>query len=114
MKNLGGQGGLGGLDGLFRQAQKLQQDMKRVQDELAKRVVEGSAGGAVKAFVNGKMHLVKLEIPKEVVDPQDVELLEDMVVAAYADGARKAQAMVESEMAKLTGGIAIPGMGGLL
>jgi len=103
------------MDNILRQAQKMQQDMKRVQDELAKRIVEGSAGGGVvKAYVNGKMHLVKMKLDKEVVDPDDVEILEDMITAAYSDGARKAQAMVEKEMSKFTGGLNIPGLGGLL
>jgi DNA-binding YbaB/EbfC family protein len=103
------------LENVFKQAQKVQQDMKRVQDELAKRIVEGSAGGGVvKAFVNGKMNLVKVQIDKEVVDPDDVEMLEDMIAAAYSDGARKAEAMVEKEMSKLTGGLNIPGLGGLM
>lgn len=103
------------MENLLRQAQKMQQELMRAKDELAKRVVEGSAGGGVvKAFVNGKMHLVKVTLEKEVVDPDDVEMLEDMIVAAYSDAARKAQAMVESEMSKFTGGLNIPGLGGLL
>jgi DNA-binding YbaB/EbfC family protein len=115
VKNPGGQGGLGGFENVLRQAQKVQQDMKRVQDELAKRIVEGSAGGGVvKAYVNGKMNLVKVKIEKEVVDPEDVEMLEDMIAAAYSDAARKAEAMVEKEMSKLTGGLNIPGLGGLM
>lgn len=102
------------MDNILRQAQKLQQDMKRVQDELAKRIVEGSAGGGVvKAYVNGKMHLVKMKIDKEVVDPEDIEMLEDMITAAYSDAARKAQDMAEREMSKFTGGLGIPGLGNL-
>ena len=102
------------MDGILRQAQKMQQDIKRAQDELAKRIVEGSAGGGVvKAFVNGKMHLIKVKIEKEVVDPEDVEMLEDMIAAAYSDAARKAQDMVEKEMSKFTGGLNIPGLGGM-
>jgi DNA-binding YbaB/EbfC family protein len=114
VKNFPGQSGPGGMGDILRQAQKMQQDIKRAQDELAKRVVEGSAGGGVvKAFVNGKMHLVKVSIDKEVVDPEDVEMLEDMVAAAYADAARKAQSMIDNEMSKFTGGLNIPGLGGL-
>ena len=108
-------GGFGGMDNILRQAQKMQQDIKHAQDELAKRIVEGSAGGGVvKAYVNGKMNLIKVKIDKEVVDPEDVEMLEDMIAAAYSDAARKAQEMVEKEMAKYTGGLNIPGLGGLL
>ena len=117
VKNIGGKGGIGGpggMDNIMHQAQKMQQDMKKVQDDLAKRIVEGSAGGGVvKAYVNGKMHLVKMKLDKEVVDPQDVEMLEDMITAAYTDASRKAQAMVEKEMSKFTGGLNIPGLGGL-
>ena len=102
------------MDNILRQAQKMQQDMKKVQDDLAKRIVEGSAGGGVvKAYVNGKMNLVKVKLEKEVVDPEDVEILEDMITAAYTDASRKAQAMVEKEMSKFTGGLNIPGLGGL-
>ena len=115
VKNIGGKDGFGGMENVLRQAQKMQQDIKHAQDELAKRIVEGSAGGGVvKAFVNGKMHLVKVKIDKEVVDPEDVEILEDMISAAYSDGARKAQEMVEKEMSKYTGGLNIPGLGGLI
>ncbi len=103
------------MENMIRQAQKMQQELKKAQDELAKRVVEGSAGGGVvKAYVNGKMHLIKMKLEKEVVDPEDVEMLEDMIVAAYSDGARKAQDMVDSEMSKFTGGLNIPGLGGLI
>lgn len=103
------------MENMFRQAQKMQQEIKRAQDELAKRIVEGSAGGGVvKAFVNGKMHLVKIKIEKEVVDPEEVEMLEDMISAAYSDGARKAQTMVDNEMSKFTGGLSIPGLGDLI
>ena len=115
MKNVGGMGSLGGMENMIRQAQKMQQELKKAQDELAKRVVEGSAGGGVvKAFVNGKMNLVKVTLDKEVVDPEDVEMLEDMIVAAYGDAARKAQEIVEAEMAKFTGGLNIPGLSGLI
>jgi DNA-binding YbaB/EbfC family protein len=115
MKNQGGFGGMGGMENMLRQAQKMQQEIKRAQDELAKRIVEGSAGGGVvKAFVNGKMYLVKIKIDKEVVDPEDVEMLEDMITAAYTDASRKAEAMVENEMSKFTGGLNIPGLGGLI
>jgi len=115
MAKMGGLGGLGGMENLVRQAQKMQQDVKRAQDELSKRIVEGSAGGGVvKAYVNGKMKLIKLKIDKEVVDPEDVEMLEDMITAAYTDAARKAEEMVEKEMSKHTGGLNIPGLGGLI
>jgi len=89
--------------------------MQRLQDDLAERVVEGSAGGGmVKAFVNGRMELLKLKIEPEVVDPNDVGMLEDLIVAAITDGVRKARKMAEDEMRRLTGGLGLPpGMLGL-
>ena len=99
----------------MRQAKSIQQKMQRLQDDLAERVVEGSAGGGmVKAFVNGRMELLKLKIEPEVVDPNDVGMLEDLIVAAITDGVRKARKMAEDEMRRLTGGLGLPpGMLGL-
>jgi DNA-binding YbaB/EbfC family protein len=83
--------------------------MQKLQSDLAERVVEGSAGGGmVKAFVNGKMELLKLKIEPDVVDPNDVSMLEDLVVAAVTDGIRKARKMAEEELGRLTGGLGIP------
>jgi DNA-binding YbaB/EbfC family protein len=96
---------------MMKQAQKLQSKMAKMQEELADRTVESSAGGGmVRAVVNGKQQLVSLEIEKEVVDPEDVEMLQDLVLAAVNDALGRAQEMVSEEMNKLTGGMNLPGM----
>ncbi len=104
--------GMGGnMQQLARQAQKLQQQMTEKQAELEAREFEASAGGGmVTAKVTGKKQLVALEIKPEAVDPEDVELLQDMVVAAVNEAIRQADETVEREMGKLTGGLGIPGL----
>jgi len=106
-------GGLGNLAGILKQAKSLQENMQKMQEELAARRYEGDAGaGMVRAEVNGRMELVRIKI-----DPQaagDVELLEDLVVAATAAAARKAQEAAKEEMARLTGGFDIPGLADML
>ena len=97
---------------LMRQAQQLQKKMLDAQDEIAKKIVEASAGGGiVKVKVNGALEIVGIEIDPSVVDPNDVTMLQDLVVAAVNEGLRKAKEMKEQEIAKLTGGIKLPGMG---
>ncbi|MDD2569015.1 MAG: YbaB/EbfC family nucleoid-associated protein [Clostridia bacterium] len=99
---------------LMKQAQKMQADMARMQDELKKAQVEGVAGGGmVKAVVTGANEIVSLEINPEVVDPEDVEMLQDLIVAAINDAMRNASEMANREMSKITGGMNIPGMPGL-
>jgi len=96
---------------IMKQAKKLQERMASLQNELALRTVEASAGGGmVSVLVNGKHDLVSLKIEKEVVNPDDVEMLQDLILAAVNEGMRKAQEMAAAEMAKLTGGINIPGL----
>lgn len=96
---------------IMKQAQKMQQKMMEVQEELASKTVEASAGGGmVTAVVNGKNELVSLKIEKEVVDPEDIEMLQDLIAAAVNEGIRKAQDMAQEEMAKITGGLNIPGL----
>ena len=104
--------GMGGnMQQLARQAQKLQQQMTEKQAELEAREFEASAGGGmVTAKVTGKQQLVELVIKPEAVDPEDVELLQDMVVAAINEALRQADETVEREMGKLTGGLGIPGL----
>ncbi len=104
--------GMGGnMQQLARQAQKLQQQMTEKQAELEAREFEASAGGGmVTAKVSGKKQLVALEIKPEAVDPEDVELLQDMIVAAVNEAIRQADETVEREMGKLTGGLGIPGL----
>jgi nucleoid-associated protein EbfC len=102
-----------GMGNMMKQAQKLQSKMAKMQEELADRTVESSAGGGmVRAVVNGKQQLVSLEIEKEVVDPEDVDMLQDLLVAAVNDALDKSQQMMSDEMGKLTGGLNIPGLMG--
>lgn len=104
--------GMGGnMNQMLKQAQKLQEDMAKAQEELRTKTVEASSGGGmVQVVVSGKMELVDLKIKPEVVDPEDVEMLEDMIKAALNEGLRKAQEMANNEMGKLTGGLKIPGL----
>jgi len=96
---------------MMKQAQQMQAKMMRVQEELETKTVEAaSGGGMVTAVVNGKQELVSLKIEKDVVDPADIEMLQDLVVAAVNEGVRKAHEMAQEEMSKLTGGLNIPGM----
>ena len=96
---------------MLKQAQQLQKRMEQMQEEMETLTVEGSAGGgAVTAVVTGKMHVLSITIDPDVVDPDDVELLQDMVLAAVNDGLRKAEETVSKQMASLTGGLKIPGL----
>ena len=96
---------------LMKQAQQMQAKMMQVQEELEKKTVEASAGGGmVTAVVNGKFELVSLKVERSVVDPDDIEMLQDLVVAAVNEGVRMAQEMSREEMAKITGGMNIPGL----
>lgn len=96
---------------MLKQAQKLQANMMKLQEELGERTVESSAGGGVvKAVANGKNQIVSLAISPDAVDPDDVEMLQDLVLAAVNDALTRAQEMVSGEMSKLTGGMNIPGM----
>ncbi|HOK07597.1 MAG TPA: YbaB/EbfC family nucleoid-associated protein [Syntrophales bacterium] len=95
----------------MKQAKKLQERMARLQEELATKTVEASAGGGmVSVTVNGKFEVVSLRIERDVVNADDVEMLQDLVMAAVNEGIRKAQEMAQTEMAKITGGLAIPGL----
>ncbi len=100
-----------GMGDMMKQAQKLQAKMIKLQEELAEKTVETTAGGGmVKVVANGKQQIVSIKIEKEVVDPEDVEMLEDLVLAAINDALAKSQEMVSGEMGKLTGGLKIPGL----
>jgi len=97
---------------LAKMAQQMQAQMARVQAELETLTVQGSAGGgAVTATVTGKQELVSIVIDPEVVDPADVEMLQDLVTAAVNDALRAARAEAESRMAGVTGGLRLPGLG---
>ena len=102
-----------GMGNMMKQAQKLQARMMKMQEELAGRTVEATAGGGmVKVTVNGAQppQVVAIEMEREVVDPEDVEMLQDLVLAAVNEGLKKSQEMVAAEMGKLTGGLNIPGL----
>lgn len=101
------------IGNIMKQAKKMQERMARIQQELETKTVEAQAGGGmVQVVVNGKFELVSIKIEKEVVNPDDIEMLQDLVAAAVNEGIRKAQEMASTEMAKITGGLSIPGLGG--
>ncbi len=103
----------GGLGDLMKQAQKMQQELLRIQEELATKTVEASSGGGmVTVVINGRLEVVSIKIEKDVVDPSDVEMLQDLVLAAVNEGIAKSQEMTKEEMAKVTGGLPIPGLTG--
>ena len=102
--------GGGNMQQLARQAQKLQQQMTKMQEELEAREYEASSGGGmVTVKVSGKKELLSIEIKPEAVDPDDVEMLQDMVLAAVNEAIRAADETTEREMGKLTGGLNMPG-----
>jgi DNA-binding YbaB/EbfC family protein len=99
------------MNPMMKQAQKLQQKMLKTQQELATKTVEASAGGGmVKVIANGGQKIESIVLEKEVVDPEDVEMLQDLITAAVNDALNKSQEMISSEMGKLTGGLNIPGL----
>jgi len=100
-----------GMGNMMKQAQQLQSKMMKLQEELADKTVESSSGGGmVRVTANGRQQVLSIQIEKEVVDPDDVEMLQELVLAAINDALAKAQEMVSSEMGKLTGGLNIPGL----
>ena len=96
-----------GFSDMIKQAQRLQKQMMDMQEELAKKTVEGTAGGGmVRVIANGRQDIIQVKIDPEVVDPDDIELLEDLIVAAIANARDNAKTMMEAEMGKfLPGGI---------
>lgn len=99
------------MQSMLKQAQKMQDDMAALQDDLEQREYTASAGGSmVEATVNGKHEVKSVKINPDVVDPDDVEMLEDLVAAAVNEAIRAAAAESETEMSKITGGMNIPGM----
>ena len=100
-----------GMANLQRMAQQMQQDLLRIQGELETLSVEGSAGGGVvKAVVTGKQEVVSVTIDASAVDPSDVDMLQDLIVAAVNDALRTSRQMAEEKMAAVTGGLKLPGM----
>jgi nucleoid-associated protein EbfC len=99
------------LSGMMKQAQKLQAKMVEMQAELGNRTVSAQAGGGmVEAVVNGRQELLSLRIDPEVVAPDDVEMLQDLIQAAINEALNRSREMMSAEMAKLTGGMQIPGL----
>jgi len=100
-----------GMGNMLRQAQQLQQRMARLQEEMAGRTIESSVGGGmVKVVANGKQEVVSITIDREVINPDDAEMLQDLIISAVNDALKKSQEMMQEEMNKLTGGFKIPGL----
>jgi len=107
--------GFGGMPGnmqdMLKQAQKMQQDIAKMQEEAQSMTAEGSAGGGmVTAVANGKHQIESVAIDKEVVNPDDIEMLQDLVAAAANEALRNVQEQIQEKMSKITGGMSIPGM----
>lgn len=103
--------GMANMQGMMKKVQKMQQDMLKMQEELKNRTVEATAGGgAVTVVVTGRKTVEKITIAPSAVDPDDVEMLEDLVTTAVNEAMRKVEEMTEREMGKLTGGMKLPGM----
>jgi hypothetical protein len=100
-----------GMGQMMKQAQQLQARMLKLQAELAERTVESAVGGGmIQVVANGRQQVLSIRIEKEVVNPDDVEMLQDLILAAVNDALTKSQEMVSSEMGKLTGGLNLPGL----
>ena len=99
------------MNKMMKQVQQMQAKMAKLQEELANKTVEATAGGGVvKVVANGQQEIVDINIDPTAVDPEDVEMLEDLILAAVNEALRKIQEMSTDEMSKLTGGLKIPGM----
>ena len=100
-----------GLGGMLKQAQRIQAQLAKVQEEMAQKTIEASSGGGmVSVVVNGNQEVISIKIEREVVNPDDIDMLQDLVLAAVNEGIRKSQEMVTEEMKRLTGGLSIPGL----
>jgi nucleoid-associated protein EbfC len=100
-----------GMGNMMKEAQKLQARMLKMQEELAEKTVESAVGGGmIKVVANGRNQVVSIRIEKEVVNPEDVEMLQDLILAAVNDALSKSQEMVAAQMSKLTGGLNLPGL----
>ncbi|HWH77445.1 MAG TPA: YbaB/EbfC family nucleoid-associated protein [Candidatus Binatus sp.] len=103
--------GIPGMGNILKQAQEMQARMAKIQEELANKTVQGSAGGGmVQVTVNGQFILTALKIEAAAINPAEKDMLEDLLLAAVNDGMRKAREMASAEMTKLTGGLKIPGL----
>lgn len=104
-------GNMGNMQGMMKKVQKMQADMAKLQEDLKSRVLETTAGGGViKIEVNGNKEIVNLKIDQSAVDPDDVEMLEDLILTAVNDAMKQVDEVAEKEMAKITGGMKMPGM----
>ena len=107
-------GGPSNMQSMIKQAQKMQEDMAAKQAELEEREYEISAGGGVvNVKINGKKEIMSVKLAEEIVDPDDIETLEDLIVAAVNEAIKKVEATAESEMKEITGSMSLPGMPGL-
>ena len=101
-----------GFGNIMKEAQKLQQQMEALQAEVAKKKVQATAGGGmVTVEANGKQEILSIKIDREVINPEDAQMLEDLVLAACNEALRQSREMVQSEMGKLTAGLKLPGLG---
>lgn len=101
-----------GLGNIMKEAQKLQQQMEALQAEVGKKKVDAtSGGGMVTVEANGKQEILSIKIDREVINPEDAQMLEDLVLAACNEALRQSREMVQAEMSKLTAGLKIPGLG---
>ena len=106
--------GIPNMGNLMKQAQKFQAKMAKLQEELGEKTIEASAGGGmITIVVNGQQEVLSIKIDPEVVDPDDIEMLQDLILAAVNDGLARAKNMVSEEMSKLTGGLNIPNIPGI-
>jgi len=104
-------GGMNNMQGMLKKVQKMQAEMTKLQEDLKTRTVETTSGGGVVTVVaNGNKEVVSITIKPEAVDPEDVEMLQDLIVTAVNDAMKKIDAMTESEMSKITGGMKMPGV----
>jgi DNA-binding YbaB/EbfC family protein len=100
-----------GLGDIMKKAQQMKANMEKIQEELAVREVEASAGGGmVSVTITGAQEITALTIDQSVIDPDDAEMLQDLIQAAVNEGLRKSREMMQEEMAKITGGLPIPGL----
>ena len=107
----GGMPGGMNMNSLMKQAQKMQKQMAQMQEELAEKKLEvSSGGGAVKITVNGEKQILDLKISPDVVDPDDVEMLQDLIITAVNEAIRQMDEAVNSQMSQITGGMNMPGL----
>ena len=105
----GGMGNMGNMAGMMKRVQKMQNEMKKMQDELKRKTVDVTAGGgAVKIVMDGEKQVQSLTLDPAAVDPEDVEMLQDLLVSAFNEATDKADTMMKTEMQKLAGGLGLP------